>query len=264
VARIRTIKPDFFSNEQIGQLSAEARLLFIGLWTLADREGRLQDRPVRIGAQLFPYDAWPIGDLLENLDEANLIWRYEAQGRKCIQIINFTKHQWPHPKETKFDLPPPPELTHVITGNSREVTEIQESSPVDSCINGLMDHGSALSPTPLPAEEGGTNPPEATKGARKTSERASGSRFSLKECEKYAASLKNIKSVKAFAKSIWRSGEADDEMAEFQGKIGNTGKSMKKPDKPVDVTAWLKAADELERVGLKDHAKEMRAAVKRE
>ena len=209
---------------------------------------------MRIRAQLFPYDAaWSIATLLEDLDRAKLIQRYEAEGKKCIQIINFTKHQNPHPKETTFGLPP-----------CREITGKFQASRVDSHVLTMdsltMD---SLSPTPLPAEEGGTNPPEGTKSARKTSERASGSRFSLKECEKYAASLKNIKSVKAFAKSIWRSGDADDEIAEFQANDGHSGKSMKKepPPKPVDVAEVQRIADELDKAEMHDIADQLRASV---
>jgi hypothetical protein len=256
--RIRTIKPDFFSNEQIGQLPAEARLLFIGLWTLADREGRLQDRPIRIGAQLFPYDAaWSVASFLEDLAKANLIWRYEIEGKKCIQIINFTKHQNPHPKETTFGLPPAPQQSREITGNS---AACRVGSHVLTMDYGLMDYG-ALSPTPLPAEEGVTSPPEETKGARKTSERASKSRFSLKECEQYAASLKRIKTPKAFAKIIWRSGEDDDAVAEFLGR-GDSGNAVKKaPDKPVDVAEIQRIAAEFDEAQLHDIAKALRASI---
>ena len=137
--RIRTIKPDFFNNEDIGRLPPEARLLFIGLWTLADREGRLQDRPIRIKAQLFPYDNWPVASLLENLEEAELIWRYTADGKRCIQIINFAKHQNPHPKETRYGLPPAPQSQgREVSGNSTEGRETQQASHVDY---GLMDCG---------------------------------------------------------------------------------------------------------------------------
>jgi len=235
--RIRTIKPDFFSNEEIGNLPAQARLLFIGLWTLADCEGRLQDRPMRIAAQLFPYDSWPIPTLLENLAQARLITRYEAEGKKCIQIINFLKHQRPHPKETNFGLPPCRE----ITGNST-------ASRVDSHVleHGLKDHGLS---TPPPAE-----PPQ-----EKTSERASGSRFSLKECEQYAATLKSIKSPKAYAKTIWRSGEDDDAIGDF---LGNTGKVMKKqPDKPVDVAEIQRIAAEFDKAEMHDIADQLRASI---
>ena len=57
MARIRTIKPDFFTNEQVAALPYEWRLLFVGVWTQADREGRLEDRPMRLKAALFPYDS---------------------------------------------------------------------------------------------------------------------------------------------------------------------------------------------------------------
>jgi hypothetical protein len=262
--RIRTIKPEFFSNEEIGNLPPEARLLFVGLWTLADREGRLQDRPMRIGAQLFPYDDWSIGALLQQLDQAGLILRYELYGKKCIQIINFTKHQNPHPKETNYGLPPPVKHFTEITGNSTEVTEIQPPCPVDSHVlsmgNGPIDYGLSP-PTPSQQESAETAPAERPRET-KTSERESKSRFSLKECEQYAASLKGIKQPKAYGKTIWRSAEADDEIAEFQGSLGNTGKLMKKqPDKPVDVAAMQRLADELEKMELKEQAAAVRAGI---
>ena len=53
MARARNIKPGFFDNETLGELPALTRLLFIGLWCLADREGRLQDRPKRIKKELL-------------------------------------------------------------------------------------------------------------------------------------------------------------------------------------------------------------------
>src|SRR5215831_9444642 len=54
--RIRTIKPDFFLSDDVLALSFPARLLFIGLWTCADREGRLEDRPAFLKRVLLPDD----------------------------------------------------------------------------------------------------------------------------------------------------------------------------------------------------------------
>lgn len=54
--RARNIKPGFFLNEEIGELDTGCRLLFIGLWCLADREGFLKYRPKRISIEIFPYD----------------------------------------------------------------------------------------------------------------------------------------------------------------------------------------------------------------
>lgn len=56
MARIRTVKPDFFEDEAIGVLSREARLLFVGSWTQADDEGLLRWTPTYIKSTLFMYD----------------------------------------------------------------------------------------------------------------------------------------------------------------------------------------------------------------
>jgi hypothetical protein len=104
--RARNIKPGFFKNEKLGELPPEARLLFAGLWCLADREGRLEDRPKRIKADLFPYDSFEIEPLLERLVGAGFIQRYQAADEfKAIQILTFRKHQTPHSKEGASTIP---------------------------------------------------------------------------------------------------------------------------------------------------------------
>jgi hypothetical protein len=111
MARARNIKPGFFKNEELGGLPFGARLLFIGLWTLADREGRLEDRPGRIAGELFPYDrdisiaeinSWLDG--LANGPEAFIV-RYAIGKSRFLQITNFKKHQSPHHKEQASSIP---------------------------------------------------------------------------------------------------------------------------------------------------------------
>ena len=108
MARARNIKPGFFTNDGLVELPFEVRLLFIGLWTLADREGRLEDRPKRIRAQIFPYDNVDVDKALNELQSAGFLVRYEADGMRCVQVVNFVKHQMPHHKEAASELPPPP------------------------------------------------------------------------------------------------------------------------------------------------------------
>lgn len=104
--RIRTIKPDFWLHEGLAQLSATHRLLFIGLWMLADKAGRLEDRPKRIAAALFPYEpAVDVDRMLQDLDEAGLVHRY---GDQLLAIPGFKEHQRPHPKEAASTHPEPP------------------------------------------------------------------------------------------------------------------------------------------------------------
>lgn len=101
MARIRTIKPDFFKNEQVANCSPLDRLFFIGLWTQADREGRVLNRPKRLKAEILPYDNYKVDDGIKKLEKAGLIFKYDIEidslGQKelvkAIQIINFLKHQ---------------------------------------------------------------------------------------------------------------------------------------------------------------------------
>jgi hypothetical protein len=108
VARSRNIKPGFFLNDDLAKLDMAARILFAGLWCIADREGRLEDKPDRIKIQTLPYDNVNINTLLNTLHNAGFVTRYEASGTRYIQINNFSKHQTPHKNETASVIPPPP------------------------------------------------------------------------------------------------------------------------------------------------------------
>ena len=122
MARARFLKPGFFKNESLAELRPPAettatpapsfavRLLFEGLWLLADRAGRLEDRPKRIAAELFPYDVVDVAGLLEVLDQAGFIRRYGAgDGQLYISIVTFAKHQHPHVREPASTDPRAPE-----------------------------------------------------------------------------------------------------------------------------------------------------------
>ena len=105
MARARNIKPGFFKNELLVDLPAFDRLLFIGLWCLADREGRVEDRPKRVKMELFPCDDYSVDVGLDSLAKAGFIKRYEADGKRVVAITNFLKHQTPHGTEKDSELP---------------------------------------------------------------------------------------------------------------------------------------------------------------
>lgn len=117
--RARNIKPGFFESEQVGSVSPCARLLFIALWQLADREGRLEDRPKRIQYYAFRYDdqkTISVELLLQELLEEKLIDRYENNGVKVISIPAFRAHQHPHHTEKKSELPDKPRQAPLDNG----------------------------------------------------------------------------------------------------------------------------------------------------
>jgi hypothetical protein len=118
--RKRTIAPGFFSNEDLAECTPLARLLFAGLWCWADREGRLEDRPRRLRAEILPYDTTADGEaLLGELAKRGFIERYEVGGVRVIQVVAFGEHQDPHPKETASVLP----------GRDGVVPEVRRRSP---------------------------------------------------------------------------------------------------------------------------------------
>ncbi len=105
MARARSLKPGFFKNEELAGLPFEHRLLFQGLWVLADRAGRLEDRPKRIKAEIFPYDQVDTDAGLTSLHESGFIIRYRADGGTFIQISTWAKHQRPHHQEAESEIP---------------------------------------------------------------------------------------------------------------------------------------------------------------
>lgn len=133
--RSRGIKPGFFKNEDLAELEFGIRLLFIGLWTMADREGRLEDRIRKIKIELFPADNVDIDDMLNKLHGAGFVHRYVIKNKGYIQIINFKKHQSPHIKEPPSTIPAPDLSDTCLVQNSLTAVLLTASSlTADSCI----------------------------------------------------------------------------------------------------------------------------------
>lgn len=105
MARSRSIKPGFYKNDMLAECSLEARLLFPGLWMLADREGRLENRPKKIKGEIFPFDDITVIKQLEELKKWGFIETYSYNSIEYIQISNFLKHQTPHSTEKDSDIP---------------------------------------------------------------------------------------------------------------------------------------------------------------
>ncbi len=93
MARIRTIKPEFWTDEKIVECSFEARLMFIGMFNFADDKGNLVRSPKRIKMQIFPADMIDCEPLIKELSHAGLISEYSVSGVEYIHIDGFSKHQ---------------------------------------------------------------------------------------------------------------------------------------------------------------------------
>lgn len=104
--RARNIKPGFFVNEEVGSLSMTGRILFIGLWCMADLNGFLEYRPQKLKASIFPYDSLNLIKFLEEVSSKGLITIWCDKDKNChfIEIPNFKEHQSPHPGEKKSNI----------------------------------------------------------------------------------------------------------------------------------------------------------------
>lgn len=108
--RARSLKPGLFKNELLGGSDPLLTILFEGLWCMSDREGRLEDRPLRISAELFPYRRHAtekkVDGMLDWLHEHLFIIRYKVLGRSFIQVLAFSRHQRPHKNESPSIIQP--------------------------------------------------------------------------------------------------------------------------------------------------------------
>jgi hypothetical protein len=137
VARARNIKPGFFKNEILVELPFEFRLLFVGTWTIADREGRFEDRPTRIKMELFPADNVDVDAGLQALHDKGFIQRYRAGEASYCQILAWCKHQNPHVKEAPSTIPASDEhCASTVQAPDEHDACIENSgtSPADSLI----------------------------------------------------------------------------------------------------------------------------------
>ena len=104
--RSRNIKPGLFKNEILGTCDPLLTIIFIGLWCAADKKGRIEDRPLRLKAEILPYrENIDFNGYLTELSRLGFIQRYVVDGIACIQVVKFEKHQNPHHTEKESVLP---------------------------------------------------------------------------------------------------------------------------------------------------------------
>lgn len=104
MARIRTIKPEFFTSEDIVSLSPFARLLYVALWCEADREGRMHWKPRTFKMRYLPADEIEIDELCTEIIDAGMV---ELYGDGLAYIPKFSNHQHVNPRESASTLPDP-------------------------------------------------------------------------------------------------------------------------------------------------------------
>lgn len=148
MARARNIKPSLFKNEIFGIADPLYTILFSGLWVLADRDGRLEDRPLRIKAEVFPYrEGIDMDSMLHWMAVEGFIHRYRVGAARYIEIINFTKHQNPHKNEAPSEIPAFSAITEKIGTSSENIGSARADSLSLDSLNLIPDSLSAPEPS---------------------------------------------------------------------------------------------------------------------
>lgn len=159
--RARNIKPGFAQNELLVKLPFETRLLFIMLPMMADCEGKLEDRPLKIKMALFPCDDLDIDNMLSELVRYKFLTRYVQVGCKYILINTFKEHQSPHINEKKkgSKIPDPEPKKDIQLNDDTSTVQVPDSDDASLSGVGLSPESLNLSPDMLSPESKAAPPP---------------------------------------------------------------------------------------------------------
>ncbi len=163
MARIRSIKPEYWADEDLAAaVSRDARLLYIGLWNLADEHARLRGDPRYVKGQLFAYDddltPKHVDALLDELAAAGKVQRYRSGSGAYLFLPNLAKHQRLEASKVESRLPAPPDPSEsapmATVGADLSARDPDESTPhadESSLLYGSwsMEHGAGGRGAPL-------------------------------------------------------------------------------------------------------------------
>jgi hypothetical protein len=149
MGRIRTVKPDLFTHEDLYEAEKESglplRVAFVGLFTCADREGRFKWRPRTLKLAVLPHDELDFSRVLDALLTRGFLVKYaSATGEEIGLIPTFTKHQVINNRECASDLPPPPanlDMTGISTRTPTREPRVDDACPTPAQGKGKEGKG---------------------------------------------------------------------------------------------------------------------------
>ena len=137
MARIRNIKPDFWTDEKLVELETWERLLFIGLWNFADDEGYMPYSPKRIKMQIFPGDSLEVSRGIQSLISIGAVELFDSEFGQVLHVSKWSKHQKvSNPSKSKYSAV---ELAPADGKPRKQAVPAQE--PLEDSLNGTEDSG---------------------------------------------------------------------------------------------------------------------------
>ena len=134
MARIRSIKPEFFRHETLQDLEIEnpgkyPMLVFAGLWGHCDSRGRFEWRPRQLKLDILPFLQFDMGEVLALLERAGMVKHYSCNGKDYGEIKSFERHQRLSGKEAGCGEKYPSPISEAAgkqRGSNGEIPESQE------------------------------------------------------------------------------------------------------------------------------------------
>lgn len=124
MGRIRTVKPELLTHEDLFMLEQESglpvRLAFVGLFTVCDREGRFKWRPNQIKLAVLPYDQIDFSRVLHALESRGFIRMYSVDNEIFGLIPTWHKHQVINNRESASEIPEPEETSYISMPSTRQ------------------------------------------------------------------------------------------------------------------------------------------------
>lgn len=135
MARIRTIKPEFWDDEKLADIPVQARLVFVGTWNFADDFGVLVNSAKYIKSKLFPYDETlrehQVKTWLDALINARMLIPFECENKSYLFIRTFNSHQLIDKRYTKSILPKGKLVSEMLAGlDLQEITTLPHSEHI--------------------------------------------------------------------------------------------------------------------------------------
>ncbi len=135
MGRIRTVKPELFTHDELFDAEVELglplRIAFIGLFTVADREGRFKWRPRQLKLHVLPYDNLEFSHVLDALTTRGFLVKYEIEGVTYGCITNFSNHQVINNRESDSSIPAPLDMGSTTSQPSETHTQTTSEARVD-------------------------------------------------------------------------------------------------------------------------------------
>lgn len=167
MARIRTIKPEFYRHETLQDLEIAnpgkyPMMVFSGLWVAADREGRFEWRPRQLKLDILPFLDFDISEVMNILADAGFLMRYQAGGVTYGAISSWERHQVISRDEPPSEIPAPdgsmtPYFRPLNQTQRFKVYERDHWTCVYCARNMVNDKRAACLDHIIPYSRGGTN-----------------------------------------------------------------------------------------------------------